>query len=77
MSSDNPFVIGDTVSIKRGDHWLTGYVIKTILARVHIQIESKVFVENWHDCREETQDDRSNNQSHHKRTKKRRLTRLR
>lgn len=50
-TSDNPFVIGDTVSIKRGAGWLTGYVIKTILARVHIQIESKVFVEDWHDVK--------------------------
>lgn len=52
-TSDNPFIVGDTVSIKRGDRWLTGYVIKTILARVHIQIDSKVFVENWRDCRKE------------------------
>ncbi len=50
--SDNPFVIGDTVRIKRGDHWLTGYVIKTVLARVHVQIDSKVFVENWRDCKQ-------------------------
>jgi hypothetical protein len=49
-TSDNPFIVGDTVSIKRGGHWLAGYVIKTILARVHIQIDSKVFVEDWHDC---------------------------
>jgi hypothetical protein len=49
--SDNPFVVGDTVSIKRGDGWITGYVIKTILARVHVQIDSRVFVENWHDCK--------------------------
>lgn len=49
--SDNPFVVGDTVRIKRGDHWLEGYVIKTILARCHIQIDSKVFVENWRDCK--------------------------
>ena len=53
MSSVNPFRKGDTVSIKRGAGWLTGTVIKTVLARVHIQIEDKVFVEDWHDCKKE------------------------
>jgi uncharacterized protein (DUF2342 family) len=77
LSSDNPFVIGDEVSIKRGAGWLTGYVIKTILARVHIQIDSKVFVENWHDCKKERTDDRRINQSHSKSTTQRRLTRVR
>lgn len=48
--SDNPFKVGETVSIKRGAGWLTGTVIKTILARVHIQIDDRVFVEDWHDC---------------------------
>ena len=49
--SDNPFRVGETVSIKRGDVWLTGTVIKTILARVHIQIDDKVYVEDWHTCK--------------------------
>ena len=51
MSSTNPFVVGDTVSIKRGAGRLTGTVVKTILARVHIQIDDKVFVEDWHNCK--------------------------
>ncbi len=50
MSSVNPFGVGDTVSIKRGAGWLTGTVTKTILARVHIQIDDKVYVEDWHEC---------------------------
>ncbi len=50
--SDNPFRVGETVSIKRGDVWLTGTVIKTILARVHIQIDDRVYVEDWHDCKQ-------------------------
>lgn len=49
--SDNPFKVGETVSIQRGAGWLTGTVIKTILARVHIQIGDRVFVEDWHDCK--------------------------
>jgi len=49
--SDNPFKVGETVSIKRGVGWLTGTVIKTILARVHIQIDDKVYVEDWHECK--------------------------
>lgn len=48
MSSVNPFKPGDTVRIKRGAGWLTGTVVKTILARVHIQIEDRVYVEDWH-----------------------------
>jgi len=51
VSSVNPFRVGDTVSIKRGVGWLTGTVIKTILARVHIQIDDKVYVEDWHECK--------------------------
>jgi len=51
MSSRNPFKAGDTVSIERGAGRLIGTVIKTILARVHIQIDGKVYVEDWHDCR--------------------------
>ena len=49
--SDNPFKVGETVSIQRGVGWLTGTVIKTILARVHIQIDDRVYVEDWHDCK--------------------------
>lgn len=51
MSSVNPFKVGDTVSIERGAGRLTGTVIKKVLARVHIQIEDRVYVEDWHDCR--------------------------
>lgn len=51
MSSVNPFKPGDTVSIKRGAGSLTGTVIKTILARVHIQIDDMVYVEDWHECK--------------------------
>ena len=49
--SDNPFKVGDSVRIQRGEGWLTGRVIKTILARCHIQIDGKVFVEDWHNCK--------------------------
>ena len=49
--SDNPFKVGETVSIERGVGCLTGTVIKTILARVHIQIDDKVYVEDWHTCK--------------------------
>lgn len=51
MSSVNPFKAGDVVRIERGTGWLTGTVVRTILARVHIQIEAKVYVEDWHDCK--------------------------
>ena len=51
MSSTNPFRAGDVVRIQRGDGWLTGTVVKTILARVHIQIEDRVYVEDWHTCK--------------------------
>jgi hypothetical protein len=51
MSSRNPFKSGDTVSIERGAGRLSGTVIKTVLARVHIQIEDRVYVEDWHSCR--------------------------
>ncbi len=55
MSSVNPYKKGDTVRIERGAGWLTGTVVKTILARVHIQIDDKIFVEDWHDCKSLTQ----------------------
>jgi hypothetical protein len=57
-TSKNPFKVGHVVKIKRGDGWLTGTVVKTILARVHIQIDGKVFVEDWHDCRRVLTQDR-------------------
>jgi hypothetical protein len=50
-TSDNPYKKGDTVRIERGAGWLTGTVVKTILARVHIQIDDRVFVEDWHSCK--------------------------
>ena len=49
--SDNPFKAGDVVRIKRGDGWLTGKVVKTILARCHIKIDDRVFVEDWHEVK--------------------------
>lgn len=49
--SNNPFKAGDTVSIQRGDGRLVGTVVKTILARVHIKIDDRVFVEDWHEVR--------------------------
>ncbi len=55
MSSVNPFKKGDTVRIERGAGWLTGTVVKTILARVHIDIDGNVFVEDWHRCERLTQ----------------------
>lgn len=49
--SSNPFKVGDNVSIQRGEGRLTGEVVKTVLARVHILIDGKVFVEDWHEVR--------------------------
>ena len=49
--SSNPYKVGDTVSIARGEGRLVGTVVKTILARVHILIDGKVFVEDWHEVR--------------------------
>jgi len=49
--SGNPFRTGDTVRIQRGAGWLTGEVVKTILARCHIKIGDRVFVEDWHDVK--------------------------
>lgn len=51
MSSNNPYRKGDKVSIERGQSRLAGTVLKTVLARVHILIDGKVFVEDWHDCK--------------------------
>lgn len=50
-TSNNPYRKGDKVRIERGPGWLSGTVIKTILARVHILIDGRVFVEDWHDCK--------------------------
>lgn len=72
--SDNPFKVRQVVSIKRGDGWLTGTIVKVVLARCHINIDGKVFVEDWHNCkRKEKQNDRTD-QGHHQSTAKRRLT---
>lgn len=50
-TSNNPYKKGDTVRIQRGAGWLYGTVTKTILARVHILIDGKVFVEDWHEVK--------------------------
>lgn len=50
-TSNNPFRKGDKVRIERGPGWLHGIVIKTILARTHILIDGRVFVEDWHDVK--------------------------
>ncbi len=50
-TSNNPYRKGDKVRIERGAGWLYGTVTKTILARVHILIDGKVFVEDWHECK--------------------------
>lgn len=49
----NPYKVGDTVSIKRGYFWITGTIIKTVLARCHIKIGERVFVENYQHCKTE------------------------
>jgi len=46
----NPYSPGDVVSIERGTGRLTGIVIQTILARCHILIDNRVFVEDYHYC---------------------------
>ena len=51
MSSNNPYRQGDRVSIARGEGRLVGTVVKTVLARCHILIDGKVFVEDWHDVK--------------------------
>ena len=53
-TAHNPFKPGDRVRIQRGAGWLFGEVIKTILARCHIRVDSEdgdgnVFVDNYHD----------------------------
>lgn len=50
--SDNPFKVGDVVRIQRGEGWLVGQVVKTVLARCHIKIDERVFVEDWHDVKQ-------------------------
>ncbi len=49
--SNNPYKPGDVLSIQRGEGWITGTVVKTVLARCHIEIDDKVFVEDYHKCR--------------------------
>ncbi len=49
--SSNPYKPGDFLSIQRGTGWLTGEVVKVVLARCHIQIDGRVFVEDYHNCR--------------------------
>ncbi len=47
-TSNNPYRPGDRVTIPRGDGWLAGTVVKTILARTFVQVDDRVFVDDWH-----------------------------
>lgn len=47
--TNNPYTLGDRVSIARGDARLLGIVIKTVLARCHVRVGERVFVDDWHD----------------------------
>lgn len=49
--TNNPYNAGDVVGIYRGSGWLYGPVVRTILARVHVLIDGRVFVDDWHNCR--------------------------
>lgn len=51
-TSKNPYRVGDSVQIRRGEGWLVGTVVKTVLARVHVRIGERIFVDDYHDCLE-------------------------
>ena len=59
MSANNPFKVGDRVKVQRGGRWLSGQVVKTVLARVHVQLDGlngspgKVVVDNYHEVRQD------------------------
>lgn len=46
--SNNPYRPGDRVAIPRGEGWLTGTVVKTVLARTFVQVDDRVFVDDYH-----------------------------
>ena len=52
-STNNPYEEYDAVEVKRGDSWLSGTVIKTVLARCHVMLDDsmRVVVEDYHDLR--------------------------
>lgn len=52
-SANNPFEEYDTVEVQRGDGWLRGTVIKTVLARCHVMLEDSMLtvVDDYHDIR--------------------------
>ena len=50
-TSKNPFRVGDPIAIQRGEGWITGTVVKTVLARCFVKIGDRVFVDDYHDWR--------------------------
>jgi len=52
-SSNNDYKPGDRVQVQRGDGWLDGTVLTTILARCHIQLDDceRVVVDDYHEIR--------------------------
>ena len=54
-TSHNPYEEHDRVEVKRGNGWLGGTVVKTVLARCHIMLDDSfmIVVEDYHDIRRE------------------------
>lgn len=54
-TSNNPYEDGDRVEVKRGDGWLSGTVVKTVLARCHVVLDDSFMtvVDDYHDIRRE------------------------
>ena len=53
MAASNPFEEHDRVLVKRGDSWISGTVVKTVLARCHIMLDDSfmIVVDDYHDMR--------------------------
>ena len=53
----NPYATDDRVKVQRGEGWLEGTVVKTVLARCHVQLDSiddepgRIVVDNYNDVR--------------------------
>ena len=53
-TSNNPYMPSDRVQVRRGSGWLAGKVIKVVLARCHVELDSgKVVVDNYQEVRKD------------------------
>lgn len=52
-SAQNPYEEYDAVEVKRGESWLSGTVVKTVLARCHVMLDDSmmIVVDDYHDIR--------------------------